>query len=125
MEKEIYDESNGLYYTLHGDYYLPNLVLPESAKVSLGKYGILRREYLKEHRPVTYETMLLSGKLFAHLAEVDSSCQSMMDRLIPEMAKQEGITEELKARDQMRWVGLMNNLHSAAEEIVLKELVYV
>lgn len=125
MEKEIYDESNGLYYTLHGDYYLPNLVLPESAKVSLGKYGILRREYLKEYRPVTYETMLLSGKLFEHLAEVDSSCWSMMDRLIPKMAKAEGITEELKARDQMRWVGLMNNLHSAVEEIVLKELVYV
>ena len=125
MKQEIYDEKNGLYYTLHGDYYLPNLVLPESTKVSLGKYGILRREYLKEHRPVIYETMLLSGKLFEHLAEVDSSCRSMMDRLIPEMAKEEGITEELKARDQMRWVGLMNNLHSAAEEIVMKELVYV
>ena len=125
MKQEIYDEKNGLYYTLHGDYYLPNLVLPEPAKVSLGKYGILRREYLKEHRPVVYETMLLSGKLFEHLAEVDSSCRSMMDRMITEMAKAEGITEELKARDQMCWVGLMNNLHSAAEEIVLKELVYV
>lgn len=71
------------------------------------------------------ETMLLTGELFTHLAEVDSGCRSMMDRLIPDMAKAEGITEELKARDQMRWVGLMNNLHSAAEEIVLKELVYV
>ena len=124
MKQEIYDEKNGLYYTLHGDYYLPNLVLPESAKVSLGKYGILRREYLKEQRPVIYETMLLSGNLFAHLAEVDSSCQSMMDRLVPEMAKAEGITEEIKARDQMCWVGLMNNHHSAAEEIVMKELVF-
>ena len=124
MKKEIYDERNGLYYTLHGDYYLPNLVLPESAKVSLGKYGILRREYLKEHRPVTYETMLLSGELFMHLAEVDSSSRSMLDRLIPEMAKAEGITEKLKASNQMRWVGLMNNIHSAAEEIVMKELVY-
>lgn len=125
MKKEIYDESNGLYYTLHGDYYLPNLVLPESAKVSLGRYGILRREYLKEHKTVTYQTMLLTGELFTHLDEVDSSSRSMMDRLVPEMAKAEGITEELKARDQMRWVGLMNNIHSAAEEIVMKELVYV
>lgn len=124
MKNEIFDEKNGLHYTLHGDYYLPNLVLPESVKVSLEKYGILRREYLKEHRPIIYETMLLSGKLFAHLAEIDSSCRGMMDRLIPEMAKAEGVTEELKARDQMRWVGLMNNIHSAAEEIVLKELVY-
>lgn len=98
--------------------------LPESAKVSLGKYGILRREHLKEHRPVTYETMLLTGELFTHLAEIDSSFRSMMDRLIPEMSKGEGVTEELKERDQMLWVGLMNNIHSAAEEIVLKELVY-
>ena len=125
MKHEIYDEKNGLYYTLHGDYYLPNLVLTETETVSFGKYGVLRREYLKEHRPIIYQTMLLSGKLFAHLAEVDSSCRSMMDSLVLKMAKAEGITEKLKASDQMRWVGLMNNIHSAAEEIVLKELVYV
>ena len=125
MKHEIYDEKNGLYYTLHGDYYLPNLVLTETETVSFGKYGVLRREYLKEHRPIIYQTMLLTGELFTHLAEVDSSSQSMMERLIPEMAKAEGITEKLKASDQMRWVGLMNNIHSAAEEIVLKELVYV
>lgn len=125
MEKEIYDEKNGLYYTLHGDYYLPNLVLPESIKVSFGKYGHLRREYLKEYKPATYESLILSGKLHEHLAEVDATCQKMLDRLIPEMAKREGITEELKARDQMQWVALMNNIRSVASEIVEKELVYV
>ena len=111
-----------LTYTTRGDYLLPNLSVPESPKI--GKYGMLRRSYLREHRDGIYTGMLLSGKLNGHLEEIDRTANEMMNRLTAELAKAQGVTESLKASNQMKWVGLMNNIRQAAEEAVLNELVY-
>ncbi|WP_418565740.1 TnpV protein [Hominenteromicrobium sp.] len=111
-----------LTYTMQGDYLLPDLTVPESP--TLGKYGMLRRSYLKDHRDGIYTGMLLTGKLNAHLTEIDRQATEMMERLTAQMAKAQGVTESLKASDQMKWVQMMNNIRSAAEEIVLTELVY-
>ena len=110
-----------LTYTMQGDYLLPDLTVPESP--TLGKYGMLRRSYLKDHRDGIYTGMLLTGKLNAHLTEIDRQATQMMERLTAQMAKAQGVTESLKASDQMKWVQMMNNIRSAAEEIVLTELV--
>ena len=109
-------------YTMQGDYLLPDLTVPESP--TLGKYGMLRRSYLKDHRDGIYTGMLLTGKLNAHLTEIDRQATEMMERLTAQMKKAQGVTESLKASDQMKWVQMMNNIRSAAEEIVLTELVY-
>ena len=109
-------------YRTEGDYLLPNLTAPEAPRI--GKYGMLRREYLWKNLKGIYTGMLLSGKLNGHLEEVDRQATEMMERLTSQMAKAEGLTEELKAKDQMRWVGLMNNIRASAEEVVLSELVY-
>lgn len=111
-----------LTYTMQGDYLLPDLTVPESP--TLGKYGMLRRSHLKDHRDGIYTGMLLTGKLNAHLTEIDRQATEMMERLTAQMAKVQGVTESLKASDQMKWVQMMNNIRSAAEEIVLTELVY-
>ena len=111
-----------LTYTMQGDYLLPDLTVPESP--TLGKYGMLRRSYLRDHRDGIYTGMLLSGKLNSHLAEIDWQANEMMSRLTSEMAKTQGVTESLKASDQMRWVQMMNNIRSSAEEVVLSELIY-
>ena len=111
-----------LTYTMQGDYLLPDLTVPESP--TLGKYGMLRRSYLKDHRDGIYTGMLLTGKLNAHLTEIDRQATEMMERLTAQMTKAQGVTESLKASDQMKWVQMMNNIRSAAEEIVLTELVY-
>lgn len=111
-----------LTYTMQGDYLLPDLTVPESP--TLGKSGMLRRSYLKDHRDGIYTGMLLTGKLNAHLTEIDRQATEMMERLTAQMAKAQGVTESLKASDQMKWVQMMNNIRSAAEEIVLTELVY-
>lgn len=111
-----------LTYTMQGDYLLPDLTVPESP--TLGKYGMLRRSHLKGHRDGIYTGMLLTGKLNAHLTEIDRQATEMMERLTAQMAKVQGVTESLKASDQMKWVQMMNNIRSAAEEIVLTELVY-
>ena len=111
-----------LTYTMQGDYLLPDLTVPESP--TLGKYGMLRRSYLKDHRDGIYTGMLLTGKLNAHLTEIDRQATEMMERLTAQMAKAQGVTESLKASDQMKWVQMMNNIRSAAEETVLTELVY-
>ena len=111
-----------LTYTMQGDYLLPDLTVPESP--TLGKYGMLRRSYLKDHRDGIYTGMLLTGKLNAYLTEIDRQATEMMERLTAQMAKAQGVTESLKASDQMKWVQMMNNIRSAAEEIVLTELVY-
>ena len=111
-----------LTYRLEGDYYLPNLTLPESPRV--GKYGMLRRTYLRNHRRGLYTGMMLSGTLNAHLEEVDRQASKMVDTMTRRMAKEQGITEALKARDQMEWVRRMNAIRAAAEEVVLKEVVY-
>ena len=111
-------------YHRHGDYYLPNLTLEEYNPKSIGKYGRMRKRYLKEHRPVLYTNLLLPGKLFQHLAEIDGACEERLELLIRQMAIREGVTEQLKAANQIEWVRRMNSIQNRAEEIVLHELVY-
>ena len=125
MEKHIMDENTGISYTLYGDYYLPDLELKEQEEANYGKYGILRKSFLKEHRSGLYSSYLLTGKLTAHLNEVDQQARERMEVLVRQMMEKQEITEELKAQDQMAWVGAVNNIRSAAEEIVLKEIVYI
>ena len=124
MEKHIYDEKNGLSYTLYGDYYLPDLVLNEEEAI-YGKYGILRKQFLKEHRSARYQYLLLIGKLTEHLNQIDQEARERVAMLMEQMAEKQGVTEKLKAQDRMEWVRLMNNIKASAEEIVLKNLVYV
>ncbi len=124
MKKHIYDESNGLSYTLHGDYYLPDLAVNEE-EPTYGKYGMLRKQFLKEHRPARYQYLLLMGKLTAHLSRVDQEAREQVETLVKQMAEKQGVNENLKRQDQMRWVRLMNNIKVSAEEIVLKEIIYV
>ena len=117
-------EQNGGKYTQSGDCFLPEMGLTELEKKPLGKYGMMRRKYLEESRQGLYTRMILSGKLMEHLQEIDATCSRRMEQMIREMAVAEGVTEELKAKEQMTWVRKMNSLHASAEEIVLKELVY-
>lgn len=124
MKKYIYDENNGLSYTLHGDYYLPDLVLPEEEPVTYGKYGMLRRTFLKKYKKGIYSQLLTQGKLVEHLNQVDRDANDKMELLVRQMAKRQGVTEKLKEENQMLWVGRMNNINNAAEEIVLLEIVY-
>ena len=111
-------------YSRQGDYNLPNLLPPQEPEVALGKYALLRRKFLKENRRITYTNLLTSGKLNSHLEEVNRQANEMMERLTRQMAEKQGVTERLKAEDQMKWVQMMNNLQNAAEETVLAELIY-
>ena len=113
-----------LRYVKSGDYLIPDLTLNEKVYPPLGKYGRMRRQYLCEHRPVLYNAMLLAGRLDDHLHEIDSAAQKRMDQLMRQMAETAGITEELKARDPMRWVGEMNAIKAQAEGLILEELIY-
>ena len=124
MEKHIYDNTNGLWYELQGDYYIPCLVLDEEDTQPIGMWGRKYLRYIKEHRPVLHTTLLLSGKLNSHLTEIDNQATEMFDRLVKQQAEKEGVTEQLKAQNQMAWVGAMNNIRHAVEEIVLSELIY-
>ena len=124
MKKQIYDEKNGMSYTLHGDYYLPDLVLREE-EPTYGKYGMLRKQFLKEHRSARYQYMLLTGKLNEHLNQIDQEVREQVETLMEQMTEKQGVTEELKEQDQMKWVRLMNNIKVSAEEIILKNMVYV
>ena len=124
MKKQIYDEKNGMSYTLHGDYYLPDLVLREE-EPTYGKYGMLRKQFLKEYRSARYQYLLLTGKLNEHLNQTDQEAREQVETLMEQMTEKQGVTEELKAQDQMEWVRLMNNIKASAEEIVLKNMVYV
>lgn len=119
MKKQIYDEKNGMGYTLHGDYYLPDLVLREE-EPTYGKYGMLRKQFLKEYRSARYQYMLLTGKLNEHLNQIDQEAREQVEMLMKQMAEKKGVTEELKVQDQMKWVRLMNNIKVSAEEIILK-----
>lgn len=123
MKKQIYDEKNGLSYTLHGDYYLPDLKLNEEEPV-YGKYGIMRKQFLKEHRSARYQYLVLTGKLTEHLNQVDKEAREKVEILMEQMAEQWGVTEELKRQEQMEWVRRMNNIKNAAEENILKNGVY-
>ena len=113
-----------LTYTQCGDYLIPNLVLADTQEYHIGKYGRMRRAYLKDHHPALYSTLLLTEKLFSHLAEIDAACKNRLEIIEAEMMCREGVTEALKAADQMEWVRRRNSIHSRAEEIVLHELVY-
>ena len=124
MDKRIFNESNGLWYELAGDYYLPCLKLPEEEQRPAGIWGQRRRQYLREHRKALYNALLLSGKLDSHLADINQQADNMFFQLVDQMAKQEGITEQLKADSQMEWVGHMNNIRQRAEEIIYSELIY-
>ena len=124
MKKQIYDEKNGMSYTLHGDYYLPDLVLREE-EPTYGKYGMLRKQFLKEHRSARYQYLLLTGKLNEHLNQTDQEARKQVEMLMKQMAEKKGATEELKAQDQMKWVRLMNNIKASAEEMVLREILYI
>ena len=122
MEQYKYDERNGLWYELQGDYYIPCLTVPESPKI--GIWGQLRRKYLREHRKSLYTAMLLSDKLNSHLEEIDRSALQMFEQLIKQHIAAEGLTEDVKAADQMVWVMAMNRIRNAAAETVLNELIY-
>ena len=124
MKKQIYDEKNGMSYTLHGDYYLPDLVLREEEPI-YGKYGMLRKQFLKEHRSAGYQYLLLTGKLNKHLNQTDQEAREQVETLMEQMTEKQGVTEELKVQNQMKWVRLMNNIKASAEEIVLKNMIYV
>ena len=119
----IFEQLGGT-YTEVGDYLLPDLILDEAEQQPIGKYGRMRKRYLKEHRPILFSNLLLSGKLDQHLAEIDHACVERMDLLTWQMADQEGVTEALKAANQMEWVRRMNSIQNRAEEIVLHELIY-
>ena len=122
MEKSIFEALGGS-YTMVGGYRLPNLIAGEPGQLFIGKYGRMRRRYLKEHRPVLYTNLLTTGKLDQHLAEIDRNCEEQLELIIQQMAEQEGVTEELKVADQMEWVRRMNSIRSCAEEIILGELI--
>ena len=124
MEKYIFNEQNGLWYELQGDYFIPCLVLDEEDAQPIGMWGRKHLRYIKEQRPVLYTTLLLSGKLNSHLAEIDNQATEMFDRLVKQLSEKEGITEQLKAQDQMAWVGAMNSIRNQAEEIINAEIIY-
>ena len=124
MEIYIYDKNNGLWYELQGDYYIPCLTLDNANNQPIGMWGRKYLRYIKEHRPVLHTTLLLSGKLNSHLAEIDNRATEMHDRLMMQLAEKEGITEQLKAQDQIVWVQRMNNIRNTAEEIVNAEVIF-
>ena len=116
---------NGLTYTRVGDYYIPNLTLGDQPDKPIGLYGRMRRTYLQEYHPGTFNAMKLNGTLYSHLVEVDEAAQHRLDVLVPQLAKAAGVTEDLKDRDPMSWVGLMNNCKARVEEIIMSELIYI
>ena len=122
-KKHIYDENNRLSYTLHGDYYLPDLAVNEE-EPTYGKYGMLRKQFLKVHRPARYQYLLMTGELTAHLNRVDQEAREQVKTLVKQMVKKQGV-EQLKMQDLMKWVGLMNNIKACAEEIALKNTIYM
>ena len=116
--------SNGLSYTLHGDYYLPDLVVNEE-EPTYGKYGMLRKQFLKEHRSARYQYLFMTGELTAHLNRVDQEAREQVEILVKQMVGKQGVTEQLKMQDLMKWGGIMNNIKACVEEIVLKEIIYL
>ena len=121
--KSLFEQMGGT-YRVEGDYLLPNLILPDTGSHPIGKYGRMRLNYLKEHHRTLYTSLVLNGTLWEHLSEIDQSCNERLSRIIPAMAKQENVTEALKAVDQMEWVRRMNSIRNRAEEIILSEFVY-
>lgn len=124
MNKHITDEKTGISYTLQGDYYLPNLVLPPEEEQPIGVWGQRHLRYLRQHKRLLYSNLLTSGKLNSYLADIDRQAEEMFSRLVKQMAECEGVTEKLKAKNQMEWVGQMNNIRNRATEIVNNDLIY-
>ena len=123
LKNHIYDEHNGLHYTLVGDYYIPNLELPEETR-HIGIWGRMNKDYLEQYHPAQYNDLILSGRLWTYLADLNEQAQNRLDCIIAQMKEVEGITEELKARDQMAWVRAMNSIRNRAEEIIRSEMIY-
>ena len=115
---------NELTYTRSGDYWIPNLSLSQQETLPLGKYGRMRKAYLQEHRPVLWNSLILSEKLYPHLREIDETANSRLEQMMPGLMQSAGVTEALKASDPLKWVGLMNSLKAQAEEVILTELIY-
>ena len=124
MEKRIYNEHTGISYTLQGDYYLPDLKLPEQKDKPIGLWGQRHLRYIKQHHKVRYTNLLTSGKLSGYLADIDKQAEDMLFRLVKQLAEREGVTEKLKADNQMEWVDRMNNIRSRATEIVNHDIIY-
>ena len=124
MDKYIYDEKNGLWYELQGDYYLPCLKLPEEPEVHIGIWGQRHRRYLKSHRRALYTSLLTSGKLNSYLADINRQAEELFSRLVKQIAESENINEELKATDTTAWIGKMNNVRNRAAEVVSEEVIY-
>ncbi len=124
MEKRIYNEQTGISYTLQGDYYLPDLALPEQEDKPIGLWGQRHLRYIKQYHKVRYTNLLTSGKLNGYLADIDKQAEDMFFRLVKQIAEREGVTEQLKADNQMEWVARMNNIRSRATEIINHDLIY-
>ena len=124
MNKHITDEKTGISYTLQGDYYLPDLALPPEEEQLIGVWGQRHLRYIRQHKRLLYSNLLISGKLNSYLADIDKQAEEMFSRLVKQMAESEGVTEKLKAENQMEWVGLMNNIRNRVTEIVNNELIY-
>ena len=123
LKKHIYNERNGLHYTLVGDYYIPDLELPEETR-PIGIWGRMHKDYLEQYHPAQYNDLVLAGKLWTYLADLNEQAQERMNRLINQMKAAENITEELKAYDPMVWVGTMNNIRNRAEDIIRNEMIF-
>ena len=123
MKKHIYDESNGLWYELIGDYYIPVLTLSSEEQRPIGKWGRMHRDYLKEQRPILFNNLILSGQLWSYLADLNEQAQERLSLIVEQMKASEGVTEKLKATDQMAWVAAMNSIRNRAEEIILREMI--
>ena len=123
MKKHIYDENNGLWYELIGDYYIPVLTLSSKEQRPIGKWGRMHREYPKELRPILFNDLILSGRLWTYLADLNEQAQERLSVIVEQMKEAEGVTEDLKAADQMAWVGAMNSIRNRAEEIILREMI--
>ena len=124
MKKHIYDESNGLWYELIGDYYIPVLTLSSEEQRPIGKWGRMHRDYLKEQRPILFNDLILSGQLWSYLADLNEQAQKRLSLIVEQMKASEGVSEKLKATDQMTWVVAMNSIRNRAEEIILREMIY-
>ena len=124
MKKHIYDENNGLWYELIGDYYIPVLTLSSKEQRPIGKWGRMHRDYLKEHHPILFNDLILSRQLWTYLADLNEQAQERLSLIVEQMKVSEGVTEDLKAGDQMVWVGAMNSIRNRAEEIILREMIY-
>ena len=124
MKKHIYDENNGLWYELIGDYYIPVLALSSEEQHPIGKWGRMHRDYLKEHRLILFNDLILSGQLWTYLADLNEQAQERLSLIIERMKASECVTEELKVADQMAWVRAMNSIRNRAEEIILREMIY-